>query len=273
MKNRLLVALIGIPLLLYILLSGGALLLLFTNVVIGVSLHEYYKMMENSGRKPYKLIGMVSGLAIPNLIYLNSLGVIDLEVVSLVLVIGFIFMSVGRILKEKVEESSLDIGGTLLGVIYVSVLFSHIILLGQLKNGGLWILAAQIMVWVCDSMAYFVGMSTGRKFFKEGLTPISPKKSKEGSLGGILFTVLSLFIMKMTILSGVDLSISKLLIIGIIVSLVAQIGDLVESMFKREFKVKDSSNILGEHGGMLDRFDSMIFVLPVLYYLLKYIAL
>ncbi len=273
MKNRILVAIFGIPLLFYILYSGGLLLLLFANVIIGVSLYEFYNMMEGSGRTPYRKIGLLTGIAIPNLLYLNITRGLDIEVFSLLAVVFFIGMAVERIMSNRVEESSLDIGGTALGILYISILFSHILLISKLPSGTLWILAAQIMVWICDSFAYFVGLATGRKFFKEGLTPISPKKSKEGSLGGLIFTVIALFVMKYTLLKGIDLSGVQVVVIAIIVALVAQVGDLVESLFKREFKIKDSSNLLGEHGGMLDRFDSMIFVVPVLYYALKYIIL
>lgn len=273
MKNRILVAIFGIPLLFYILYSGGPLLLLFANVIIGVSLNEFYNMMGSSGRTPYRKLGLLAGLAIPNVIYLTFMGILETDIVTFILVALFMAMVVERVMNGRVEESSDDIGGTLLGVIYVSVLFSHIILIANLPNGNLWILAAQIMVWVCDSFAYFVGLATGRKFFKEGLTSISPKKSKEGSIGGIVFTVVSLFIMKYTLLKDVDLSTLQLVVVAVGVALVAQVGDLVESLFKREFKVKDSSNILGEHGGMLDRFDSMIFVIPTLYYILKYVIL
>lgn len=273
MKSRILVAIFGIPLLFYILYSGGLLLLLFANVIIGVSMHEYYNMMEKSGRAPYRKLGILAGLAIPNALYLNYMGVLGKDAVFLILAALFMGTTVERIFSNRVKDSSLDIGGTILGVVYISVLFSHIILISGLPNGNLWILAAQIMVWVCDSMAYFVGLATGRKLFKEGLCPISPKKSKEGSIGGVVFTIVALVIMKFTLLARVDVSLGKLIVVAVGVAVVAQIGDLVESLFKREFEVKDSSNILGEHGGMLDRFDSMIFVIPTLYYILKYVIL
>jgi len=273
MKSRILVALIFIPLLFYILYTGGPLLLLFTNVIIGVSLHEYYNMMENGGRTPYRKLGMTAGLAIPNILYMSQLGILETDLVLLAIVLIFMGTTVERVFTSKVADSSLDVGGTILGVVYTSVLFSHIILISGLPNGNLWILAAQIMVWVCDSMAYFVGLATGRKVFKEGLCPVSPKKSKEGSIGGVFFTVVALIIMKANLLKRVDAGLMELVIVAIGVAVVAQVGDLVESLFKREFKVKDSSNILGEHGGMLDRFDSMIFVIPALYYILKYIVI
>ena len=147
-------------------------------------------------------------------------------------------------------------------------------MISLLPNGGKWLLTAQIMVWVCDSFAYFVGMGIGRKFFNRGFNSISPKKSIEGSIGGTLFTILSLFLLdKYFVLVQGGMDILNVAIFGVFISAVAQIGDLGESMFKREFKVKDSGTLLKGHGGILDRFDSMLFVAPVMYYLLKFIIL
>ena len=101
---------------------------------------------------------------------------------------------------------------------------------------------------------------------------ISPKKSIEGSIGGIVFTMLSIYLINRYFnIFDAQTSLLKVLSVGFLISIVAQIGDLGESMFKREFKVKDSGRLLGEHGGILDRFDSMLYVVPVVYYLLKFI--
>ncbi|MGL5901519.1 MAG: phosphatidate cytidylyltransferase, partial [Cetobacterium sp.] len=99
-----------------------------------------------------------------------------------------------------------------------------------------------------------------------------PKKSIEGSIGGTMFTMLAIYLLNRFLnLFSPDKSIFLVLSVGFLISIVAQIGDLGESMFKREFKIKDSGKLLGEHGGILDRFDSMLFVVPVVYYLLKFI--
>ncbi|WP_319371387.1 phosphatidate cytidylyltransferase [uncultured Ilyobacter sp.] len=270
MKSRLIVAILGIPVLIYILLSGGLLLLLFANVIIGTALYEFYDMMERSGKRPLKKLGMILGLSIPNFTYIYMKGHHFGELLPFVISLGVMLLIISRVLESRSEEASRDIGGTLLGVMYISFLFSHIIAMSFLQQGNLWILTAQIMVWVCDSFAYFVGLSTGRKFFRRGLSDISPKKSIEGTLGGIFFTVLTLGIIRYFFyLKESPLSLLGVLAMGIFVSVMAQIGDLGESLFKRDFKIKDSGNILGGHGGILDRFDSMIFVVPTMFYLLK----
>lgn len=261
MINRILVALFGIPILMFIYYSGGIYLLGLTNIIIGIGIYEFYKMSENIGIRPYKNIGLLVGILLPNIIYFKGLDFVpSLLIVFLILILGT------RVINNQVENTSKDIGTTVLGLVYVSLMFSHILLFKNLENGWKWLIATQIMVWLCDSAAYFVGMSIGRKFFKEGFSIISPKKSKEGALGGIIFTIIGiLLINKFFRLTDNNIGI---IILGFFVSLVAQIGDLAESMFKREFLIKDSGKILGEHGGILDRFDSMIFVIPMSYYIL-----
>ncbi len=270
MLNRILVALIGIPLLMTILLKGGFLLLLFVNFVILVGLFEFYKMAEIGGKKADVNLGYLAGLAIPNIIYFSN--VTDTTLLLMPLTLLTIILIGKKVLQNKVENSSRDIGVTVLGVVYVSGLFSHLLLMNYLPNGGKWLLTIQVLVWVCDSFAYFVGMGIGRKIFKRGFSSISPKKSIEGSIGGTVFTMLTIYLINRYFnIFGTDTSTAIVLLVGFLISIVAQIGDLGESMFKREFKVKDSGRLLGEHGGILDRFDSMLFVVPTVYYLLKLI--
>lgn len=270
MLNRILVALIGIPILLTILLKGGLLLLLFVNFVIFIGLFEFYKMAEIGGKKPEVNLGYIAGMAIPNLVYFLKAS--NSEIAFILPLVFLLITCMGKkVLQNKVENSSRDIGITILGVIYVSGLFSHLLLMNYLPKGGMWLLSIQILVWVCDSFAYFVGMGIGRKIFKQGFSTISPKKSIEGSIGGIVFTVLTIYLINGYFqLFSQGTSTAVVLFFGILISLIAQIGDLGESMFKREFKIKDSGKLLGEHGGILDRFDSMLFVVPTVYYVLKF---
>lgn len=273
MLSRIIVAIIGIPILIGILYYGGIPLLIFTNLIVGMGAYEFYQMAEIGGKKPHKLLGIIMALTIPNILFFNEIGLTSFGIEGIIglctiLVIGT------RVIQNRVEDASIDLGETVLGALYVGVLFSHILLISLLPNGGKWLLTAQIMVWVCDSFAYFVGMAIGRKIFSRGFNSISPKKSIEGSIGGTLFTILSLFILDryFGLIQG-GMSLTNIIILGVFISGVAQIGDLGESMFKREFKVKDSGTILRGHGGILDRFDSMLFVAPVMYYLLKFIIL
>lgn len=265
MLSRILIAIVGIPLLVYLLYTGGFPLFLFTEVIVLIGVHEFYQMAEIGGKKPNKIIGMITAFLIPLAVYLDQAKILAVGTET-VISLGIIAVMTLRVLKNRVENASTDIGETLVGALYPAVLFSHCILISYLPNGGKWLVTAQVMVWVCDSFAYFTGLAIGRKIFNRGFNSISPKKSIEGSIGGTVATILSLWIMdKYLGLVPDRMSLITVIIFGLFISAVAQIGDLGESMFKREFKVKDSGTILKGHGGILDRFDSMLFVAPVMY--------
>ncbi|WP_335970826.1 phosphatidate cytidylyltransferase [Fusobacterium polymorphum] len=285
--NRVLVALIGVPLLLFIYAGEsffrinlyGLPMLIFTNLVIGIGTYEFYKMIKISGKEVYDKFGIIVAIIIPNLVYLsNRSSYLEQKLIAVVLIVATIFMLTYRVFRNQIKGTLEKVSYTLLGIIYVSVFFSQIINLYFL--GMIFPLILQVLVWVSDTSAGIVGVAIGRKFFKNGFTEISPKKSVEGALGSIIFTGLALmlivvlYIEKINGATGGEVFLS--FIIGAIISVVAQIGDLIESLFKRECGVKDSGTILMGHGGVLDRFDSMILVLPfvtmVLYFFHLYIS-
>ena len=286
--DRVLVALIGVPLLLFIYAGEsffrinlyGLPMLIFTNLVIGVGIYEFYKMVKVLGKEVYDKFGILVAITIPNLVYISNqsnYSYLEQELIAVVLIVVTIFMLTYRVFKNQIKGTLEKVSYTLLGIIYVSVFFSQIINLYFL--GAVFPLILQVLVWVSDTSAGIVGVTIGRKFFKNGFTEISPKKSVEGALGSIIFTglafVLIIFFYERII--GITLGqVFMAFIMGAIISIVAQIGDLIESLFKRECGVKDSGTILMGHGGVLDRFDSMILVLPfvtmVLYFFHLYIS-
>ena len=286
--NRVLVALIGVPLLLFIYAGEsffrinlyGLPMLIFTNLVIGIGIYEFYKMIKISGKEVYDKFGIIIAITIPNLVYLSNqshYSYLEQELIAVVLIVATIFMLTYRVFRNQIKGTLEKVSYTLLGIIYVSVFFSQIINLYFL--GAVFPLILQVLVWVSDTSAGIVGVTIGRKFFKNGFTEISPKKSVEGALGSIIFTGLAfvLIIFFYERIVGVTLGQAFIaFIMGAIISVVAQIGDLIESLFKRECGVKDSGTILMGHGGVLDRFDSMILVLPfvtmVLYFFHLYVS-
>ena len=286
--NRVLVALIGVPLLLFIYAGEsffrinlyGLPMLIFTNLVIGIGTYEFYKMIKISGKEVYDKFGIIVAITIPNLVYLSNqsyYSYLEQELIAVVLIVATIFMLTYRVFRNQIKGTLEKVSYTLLGIVYVSVFFSQIINLYFL--GAVFPLILQVLVWVSDTSAGIVGVTIGRKFFKNGFTEISPKKSVEGALGSIIFTGLAfvLIIFFNERITGITLGqVFITFIMGAIVSIVAQIGDLIESLFKRECGVKDSGTILMGHGGVLDRFDSMILVLPfvtmVLYFFHLYIS-
>lgn len=148
---------------------------------------------------------------------------------------------------------------------YVAVLFAHIILVRKLPFGKYIIWFIFITAWLSDTMAYAVGMRFGRNKL---IPQISPKKTVEGALGGLLGSVLFNVIFGLVCAYGFKLNVKflALIILAIVAGIVSQLGDLTASCIKREHNIKDYSNLLPGHGGILDRFDSVLFVAPTVYY-------
>ncbi len=165
MLNRILIAILGIPILAYVYYYGGIPLLIFVNLVVGIGLHEFFSMVKKSGKEAYSTFGILAGLLVVNMTYFSNKLQWEYEDTTLI-VISIITLMIYRVLKNKVENSSMAIGTTILGVIYVGVFFSKMLSISFLPNGGKLLLTLQILVWLCDSFAYFVGLSFGRKFFK-----------------------------------------------------------------------------------------------------------
>lgn len=281
MLNRILVALILVPLTVYVYLYGDKSFMAFTVLLIGIGIYEIYQMMESKGIVVNKIVGVILGGAIPLTLYSSVssskefLGKlignnIDMSRGTLILILGIFILIFIRIYQNKVEGSSSYIAYTMLGIIYVGFLFSHIVPIKYMLNGSKWLMTIQILVWISDTFAYLVGVKFGRKFFSRGLCEISPKKSIEGSLGSIVFTVITMLLIKGFLFKNLNISGIHLIIVPVLIAIVGQIGDLAESVFKREFGVKDSGKILGGHGGILDRYDSLIWVFPLMYYYINF---
>lgn len=273
--DRVIVAILLVPTLLFVYVGEGFFhidlkalpILIFTNLVVGIGTYEFYSMIKKSGREVYDKFGIIVALLIPNALYLKYYIVSSFEDKTVeILILAVILMLIHRIFTNKIQGSLEKISLTLLGIVYVSVFFSQILLIYAIDPADILIL--QVLVWVSDTMAGVTGMAIGRKFFKNGFTEISPKKSVEGALGSLFFTGLAFslifyFISRVYPIEMISISsIIFTFIFGVIVSFVAQIGDLIESLFKRECGVKDSGKILLGHGGILDRFDSMIIAVP-----------
>lgn len=273
--NRIIVALIGIPLLLFVYLDRqfhGIPLLVFTNFVVGVGVYEFYKMLKASGKEVYDKFGILISLLIPNLIFAKNFYDLRLGELEIIFIAAILILA-HRIFINKIKGSLESTAFTLLGIIYVSCFFSQILKIYNLpiniKFNYLFLIFIQILVWASDTFAGVVGVTFGRKIFKKGFTEISPKKSVEGAIGSLVLTgVTACIFYKIFGISSDTNVIYMSFFVGVFISCVSQIGDLIESLFKRECGVKDSGTILMGHGGVLDRFDSMILVVPVVYLIL-----
>ncbi len=142
--------------------------------------------------------------------------------------------------------------------LYIPFLLSHALLLGQTKDGRVWIFFILLVIFACDAGAYYTGKRFGRRKLYER---VSPKKTVEGALGGLLLGLVVATVFALLVLKGIPLW--KVMVLSIILGAVSQMGDLMESMIKRISGKKDSSAILPGHGGILDRLDSLVFTFPI----------
>jgi phosphatidate cytidylyltransferase len=176
------------------------------------------------------------------------------------LLAALIIFSLIWALYNKGEHPTADWGVTVASALYLGVTISYLVALRQRSNGFNWAITAFVVTWACDAMAYFVGRALGR----HKLWPrISPKKTWEGIAGGTLGAIIA----------GLALGVWLLgipwwqgILLGTLVAVAAPFGDLAESLFKRQANVKDSSQLIPGHGGVLDRIDSLLFVFPVVTY-------
>jgi phosphatidate cytidylyltransferase len=269
LASRLLTASVGVPITIVASLVGGIPFLLAMNLVIGAGLFEFYRMMEAKGIKPFKIVGVAAGLGVSWYVYFLG-GVFSSLFITLVLVV---IMTL-ELIRRDGELAVFHISTTILGVFYVAWLGSHIILLRQLGEnvvgtdfGGFFVIFAFALAWGTDTGAYFVGNAIGKKKL---LPRVSPSKSLEGALGGIAVAVVVALVARATIVPL--LSAADALVLGLTAPCMAVLGDLVESLMKRDVHIKDTSRALPGHGGMLDRFDSVLFVAPLVYYYLRFLV-
>ena len=133
------------------------------------------------------------------------------------------------------------------------------------SRGGYLIISVFASIWICDSAAFFGGTALGKhKLFPR----VSPKKSWEGAIFGFVFSIIAMYLAKVLVLDF--LSLKDALIIGVLIGIFGQVGDLIESLLKRDAGIKDSSNLIPGHGGIFDRFDSLFFSAPIVFMYLVY---
>jgi len=236
---------------------------IFIALVLGYAACEYWRMFFNGGYNPSVFL-LVSGVGTVVL----TRKMIGFTGSDLVLTL-IIFIAMGREIfqfERGRRSSAVDLGITLGGILYLGWLGSYLISLGELENGFWWICIALPAVGLTDGGAYFIGSNLGKHKMSQR---VSPNKSWEGYIGGIIFGALGgMALAALWHLRAPEITYDKGLILGLAISSLSVLGDLGESMIKRNFNIKDSSNLLPGHGGIMDRIDSWLWAAPIGYYII-----
>ncbi|MGA2774528.1 MAG: phosphatidate cytidylyltransferase [Candidatus Omnitrophota bacterium] len=230
---------------------------LFVTLFIIIGLYEFFSMLEKKGVTTYKYVGIGMGIIIPLSIAFHFEPTKSWELLFIVLALLFLILMQFR--RRANDGVIVDISTTLFGILYVSWFFSFLIKIRYLP-GGLGILGALLLITKFgDIGAFLVGISVG----KTPLIPrISPKKTVEGALGGMIFSIIAAIASKPML----HFSYIHLILLAIGLSILGQLGDLSESLIKRDCGIKDSGKLLPGMGGILDEIDSLLFTAPVFYF-------
>ena len=266
--KRIISGLVGFPI--------AAVVFLFANVYVmdvvvgilaGISLYEYMKCFKVSKKaKPIAWISYVMCLILP-LLHVIPSGYLSYVIGLLIPLIIFILFL--HIIISNMKYSVKDAGVTLFGILYVIGFYAFISKIFGMNNGKIYIWFVAFSAWGTDVFAYIIG----RRFGKHKFSQISPNKSIEGCIAGVVGSVLLTEIYTVVLNNAFNYTINYVIIgvIAVILSVVSQVGDFSASSIKRYTGVKDFGNLIPGHGGILDRFDSFMFVAPFAFFLLMLI--
>jgi phosphatidate cytidylyltransferase len=309
---RIAVAAIGIPALLFAAYRGGIYFFILIAAIGVLALQEFYAITEAKGMTPQRWTGL-AGVLLTLLaffheqlqffilpFFIDKGGISLLTKLQLFITLYFLVLVAVLLIELFRNKGSvvLNAAATMMGMAYIGIFLGTLIGIRELFGmefpvslamqhanglspladdavrattyawGGWTVIAIFVSLWMCDTMAYFGGMTMGRhKLFER----ISPKKTWEGAVWGFLGAVIAMLVMRSLVLPYV--AVHQAVVLGLIIGIFGQIGDLVESSMKRDAGIKDSSTLIPGHGGVLDRFDSLIFTAPILYLYIDFVVL
>ena len=227
--------------------------------------YEFYRMADFDRREPLLYLGLLLTLAL-----VLSPQYMDANLLPIVITGTMLVSLICLLLRPSRERAFHDWAWTVVGALYIGWMLSYWLNLRGLEDGRNWVYLAMLTTFANDTGAFFVGRARGKHKLAPG---ISPSKTWEGAIGGLISAILASIVIALA-LRLISLRLGppfifaywQIILLGFLVSLFAQLGDLIESLLKRNMEVKESGTLLPGHGGILDRFDSLIFVGAVIYY-------
>ncbi|MGN7398872.1 phosphatidate cytidylyltransferase [Cytobacillus praedii] len=259
MKQRIISAIVFGAIFLPVVIIGGLPVVILAYLLASIALFELLKMRK---LKIISVPGIISLLLLwifllPNQ-FQSLLDAIHFTKIEFALLAVLLFLTYTVVTKNKFTFD--DVAFSILSTLYVGIGFYYFI--ETREEGLIFIFFSLFIIWATDSGAYFIGRAIGKK----KLWPeISPNKTIEGSVGGVFCAIIVALLF--LLFTDIPASFIQMLLITVVLSVFGQIGDLVESALKRHYDVKDSGNIMPGHGGILDRFDSLLFVWPLIHFI------
>lgn len=257
LKSRVLVSVVGVPLLLWVVLAAPTIVMVIALCVLaGIGAYELQQCVSREGKKELAFTSAIMAVLTVLWFWRGAENVALLVFIGVVLFFGFAIIKGGEIKFAQIMAG-------IFGSFAIGYSFAAFLRLEAAGFHRAYLLLPFILSFACDTFAYIVGCSIG----KHKLAPkVSPKKSVEGSVGGLLGNVLCgcIFVFVMNHWFGGAISYGGMVILALACGVVAQVGDLSFSLIKREFGIKDYGKLFLAHGGVLDRFDSVLFVTPVI---------
>lgn len=259
--KRVLTTVLGLPIVILMFLFGNHYVIGAAILVVSIiCMYEYFEAIKKVS-KPITWIGYLSNiLFITGATFFKAEKLIPIVLFSIPFILLLLFL---QVIITDMKTTFKDVAYTLVGILYIPLFFMFLELIRRMEHGKILIGYTFVISWSTDTFAYLIGKPLGKHKFSK----ISPKKSIEGSIAGIIgaICISLIYVLIANKFWGVEYSYAVITIISLVLSIISQVGDFVASTIKRFVDVKDYGNLLPGHGGMLDRMDSLLFTTPFIY--------